>query len=85
MKKVIAILLIFCLCFAFAACGNSEDNAANDADNLMDDTVDTAEDVVDDTVDAGKDAVDDIGEGVEDMTDQKTDDTNKTENDNNAE
>lgn len=78
MKKLLAILMIVCLCFAFAACGNTAENMKDDTENLVDDATDAGKDVVDDATDAGKDVVDDATDAGEDVVDDVTDNKGNT-------
>lgn len=78
MKKLLAIFLIVCLCFAFAACGTTADNIKNDTEDIVDDATDAGEDVVDDATDAGEDVVDDATDAGKDVVDDVTDKNGNT-------
>lgn len=78
MKKWFTILMIVCLCFAFAACGNTAEDIKDDTENIVDDATDAGEDVVDDATDAGEDVVDDATDAGEDVIDDVTDENGNT-------
>lgn len=84
MKKLLTILLIACLCFAYAACGTTANNAADDTKEMVDDATDAGKDAVDDATDAGEDAIDDATDAgkdaVEDGKDVVDDATDNADN-----
>jgi predicted nucleic acid-binding Zn-ribbon protein len=78
MKKLLAIILIVGLCFAFAACGTTAEDMTNDTEDIVDDATDAGEDVVDDATDAGEDVIDDATDAGKDVIDDVTDNNGNT-------